>query len=148
MNMERRGVGGLVSLIALVIVFGIASLAFLDINSNQTNLVNTSIKLNKKMTDRNNESLNFTTVHPNATSYQITVRNLWSETTKLTSYVVIDNANKVTAFGYQNDVVKAGAQSTFVINDPKGTTIDQNIVFLTDNGKKCVIPVTVAWRLC
>ncbi|MGI0010601.1 MAG: hypothetical protein ACREAE_04290 [Nitrosopumilaceae archaeon] len=150
MNMKsRRGVGGLVSLIALVIVFGIASLAFLDINSNQTDLVNTSIKINKKMTEKHNESLNFTTTKPTDTSYQITARNLWSETTKITSYVVIKTDSKVSALGYLNNkIVKAGAQSTFTINDPKGTINDQNIILLTDNGKKCVLPVTVSWRLC
>lgn len=146
---NRRGIAGLISLIAIVIVFGIASVAFLDINSNQTDLVDTSIKINKKMTERHNESLNFTTTKPTDTSYQITARNLWGENTKITSYVVIKTDNKVSALGYLNNkIVKAGTQSTFTINDPKGTATDQNIVLLTDNGKKCVLPVSVSWRLC
>jgi len=144
---NRRGVGGLISLVALVIVFGIAAIAFLDINAIQTSLVNTSVDINKIMTDKNNERLNFTVTSPNSTSYQVNVANLWSERTELNSYLVVKDNGTSKTQGYLNDAFKAGEQSTFTItvNDK---TNDKNIIFLTNTGKKCVIPPTANGRIC
>ncbi len=54
---SRRGVGGLISLIAILIVFGIASVALLSVLNAQTSLFGTQIDISEIQHDRKIESL-------------------------------------------------------------------------------------------
>jgi hypothetical protein len=145
--MKHRGVGGLISMIGLVIVFGIASAAFLQINATQQSFVASSININKVILEKNNQRLNFTTIANPGSSYTIGVNNTSSQTIFLNSYLLINSTGIRQAEYLDGKNVTAGKSFQFNINlAPNGT--DKHIIFVTDLGKKCLVPIGVDYRIC
>ena len=143
---KRRAVGGLISLIGIVIVFGITSVAYLELSSSQTNLINTSINANQKISDRNNERLNFTNIAPSGNNFDITVDNLGSETVIIHSFVT-KNDTSLVGENEINVKIFAGEQQT--VQDVTGSLdTDDKIIFITSLGKKCIVPEGVSFRVC
>lgn len=102
---SRRAVGGLISLIGLVVVFGIVAVAFLSLNTYQASLFVTQQHLNELQHDRNSEKLmlgvlNCKYIPDNKThvaQINITISNTWAETSRITSFLVLrDNPMNVT----------------------------------------------------
>ena len=143
---KRRAVGGLISLIGIVIVFGITSVAYLELSSSQTSLITTSMDTNQKISDRNNESLNFTNIVPSGDNFDVTVDNLGSETVIVHSFVTKNDASLV---GKNEIDVKIFAGDQQTITDVTGSPdTDDKIIFITSLGKKCIISEGVNFRVC
>jgi hypothetical protein len=146
-GMKHRGVGGLISMIGLVIVFGIASAAFLQINTTQQSFVTSSININKVILDKNNQRLNFTTITNPGQSYTIGVNNTSSQTIFFDSYLLVDSTGIRQAEYLDGKNVTAGRSFQFDINlVPNGA--DKHVIFVTDLGKKCLVPIGVDFRIC
>lgn len=147
---KRRAVGGLISLVALILVFGVATLAFLDINSTQAKFVLNSIDINKQQFDKNKERLNFTIT--NTTSgklYEVKIANLWSEQTTVESHITVNSSdvvvfqrhlNKTTMPSKQN-IINPTAEKLLNFTDSNATHKDIKVLFVTSNGNKCIIPI-------
>lgn len=144
---KRRAVGGLISLIGIVIVFGITSVAYLELSSSQTNLINTSINANQKISDRNNQSLNFTSIIAGASKYTVSVDNLGSETTTIHSQIT-KNGKTVVGKEELNDKIFAGTNKDVIVNLDSGPLSGDKIIFITSLGKKCIVPEGVSFRVC
>lgn len=144
--MKHRGVGGLISMIGLVIVFGIASAAFLQINATQQSFVASSININKVILDKNNQRLNFT-ITDNVSSYKIGVNNTSSQTIFLNSYLLVDSTGIRQAEYLDGKNVTAGESMQFDINIASSSA-DKHVIFVTDLGKKCLVPIGVDFRIC
>lgn len=148
---SRRAVGGLISLIALIIVFGIASLAFLEINLTHADFVLNSIHVNEKQFNRINEQLNFTiTNSTGADTYTVIISNIWNDKSTLESHINLNSENEVTKKRYLNattvpskqNIIGLEEDSTLnFVNDLNSTHNDETIIFVTNNGNKCIIPV-------
>jgi hypothetical protein len=145
--MKHRGVGGLISMIGLVIVFGIASAAFLQINSAQQSFVSSSVNINKIILDKNNQRLNFTLVPIASSKYIVGVNNTSSQTISLDSYLLVNSTGIRTAKYLDGKNTAAGKSVQFDINlEPKPE--DKYVIFVTDLGKKCLVPIGVSFRVC
>ncbi len=161
---SRRAVGGLISLIALIIVFGIASLAFFEINLTHADFVLNSIDVNEKQFDRINEQLNFTIT--NATTgesiaYNVTISNIWNDQSSIESHINLDSTNDVTKQKYLNATTVPNKQNIIgaeketilnFVNDVNSTDSDEKIILTTSKGNKCIIPIPtegdIVNRLC
>lgn len=155
---KRRAVGGLISMIGIIAVFGIASAAFIELNSLQASFVNTSITVNKLVTEKNNERINFTIIRTpfenGNKNYTINSTNIGSVKSTINSYILVDadsvnNTNyldSITATPGKNftqfNVTLSGTPTSF----PDGA--ENIIIFLTDFGKKCTVPGDVSFRVC
>ncbi|TBR23466.1 MAG: hypothetical protein EPO63_05625 [Candidatus Nitrosotenuis sp.] len=145
--MKHRGVGGLISMIGLVLVFGIASAAFLQINSAQQSFVSSSVNINKIIMDKNNQRLNFTLVPITSSKYIVGVNNTSSQTISLDSYLLVNSTGIRTAKYLDGKSTTAGKSVQFDINlEPKPE--DKYVIFVTDLGKKCLVPIGVSFRIC
>ena len=143
---KRRAVGGLISLIGIVIVFGITSVAYLELSSSQTNLINTSINANQKISDKNNERLNFTAITPQINNFDVTVNNLGSETVIIHSFIT-KNSNSLVGKKEINTKILAGDSK--IISDVIGSTSSNDkIIFITSLGKKCMVSEGGSFRVC
>lgn len=144
--MKHRGVGGLISMIGLVIVFGIASAAFLQINSAQQSFIASSVNVNKIILDKNNQKLNFT-ITSTGTSYKVGVNNTSSQTISLDSYLLVNSTGIRKAQYLDGKNTTAGKSFQFNINlQPESA--DKHVIFVTDLGKKCLVPIGVSFRVC
>lgn len=146
----RRGIGGLISLVALIIVFGIASVAFLELNSIQASFLNTGVEINNIQMDRTNERLDFTVLNGTGDMlYNFTITNIWSDKTMLHSFITINNTNDAAVQKYLNsstipgkqNIISAAEQSMFNFTNNNATHQDEKIIFVTSVGKKCLIPI-------
>ncbi|NIP62697.1 MAG: hypothetical protein GWN01_03645 [Nitrosopumilaceae archaeon] len=145
----RRAVGGLISLIALIIVFGIASLAFLEINLTHADFVLNSIDISDKQHQRINEQLNFTITNSSEAHYDISISNIWNEQSIIESHITTDSNDNVVFQRYLNETTMPGEQNviaaqentSLVFDDANATHSDASIIFVTENGNKCIIPV-------
>jgi len=143
MLQNRRAVGGLISLIGIVIVFGITSVAYLELSSSQTNLINTSINANQKISDRNNERLNFTAI---TSPGSVTVNNLGSETVIIHSFITKNGKSLV---GKSKIDTKIFAGDSKIISGVTGSAnSNDKIIFITSLGKKCMVSEGVSFRVC
>lgn len=145
--MKHRGVGGLISMIGLVIVFGIASAAFLQINSAQQSFIASSVNVNKIILDKNNQKLNFTIINNGLNqNYTVGVNNTSSQTISLDSYLLVDSTGIRTAKYLDGKNTTAG--KSFQFNITKSQLGDKHVIFVTDLGKKCLVPIGVSFRVC
>ncbi|WP_299290127.1 hypothetical protein [Nitrosopumilus sp.] len=155
---RRRAVGGIISLVALIIVFGTISVAILDLNVVQSDTVQSGIRISDKQFDRITESLNFTIQNatiPSIAYYNITIQNLGSKQVVLNSHITINTTNNVSFAQYLDDSTIPKKQNMInsneiktlnFTNDPAANTKnateqDKHLIFLTDTGKKCIIPI-------
>lgn len=145
---KRRAVGGLISLIGIMVVFGIVSVAYLELSSAQTSLISTSLVANQKVSDKNNAQLNFTNIVeiPN-TRYDLTIDNIGSETMIIHSYIV-DRNKVIIDKGEIGSSINAGSENTVSINAVTTIPSSDVIIITTDLGKKCIVPADVSYRLC
>lgn len=141
----RRGVGGLISLIGILAVFGVATTAFIELNSMQTSLINQSVEVNNKVTDRNKEQLNFTDV--SVGNPTIMVDNLWSKSSAINSYLLIASDKSIQDSGYLNTEVRAG-EADISITIGAAPSAGDKIVLLTDQGNKCLVQVDRSFGVC
>ncbi|MFB5608742.1 MAG: hypothetical protein ACE5Q5_00775 [Nitrosarchaeum sp.] len=146
MLQKRRAVGGLISLIGIVIVFGITSVAYIELSSSQTNLINTSLNTNQKISDRNNERLNFTTIAPQGDNFNITIDNLGSNTVTIHS-IITQNDNSLVGINETNTKIFAGDKQT-IVNVVGSVAPNDKMIFVTSLGKKCMVPEGVSFRIC
>lgn len=144
---KRRAVGGLISLIGIIVVFGIVSVAYLEISSAQTNLISKSLVANQKISDKNNERLNFTGISDNGNAYDLTLDNIGSNPVTIHSYI-IDRNNAVIDKGEINSSINAGTEKTITVNSVTTQPASDIIMIVTDLGKKCVVPADVSFRIC
>lgn len=151
MNLKkRRAVGGLISLIGIIVVFGIVSAAYLEISSAQTNLISTSLVANQKISDKNNARLNFTStpviIGPN---YELDIDNIGSDVITIHSYIVYNSTHDIIGKGEKNTSINPGNSITFVTNAIDIPNSDSDVVLVvTDLGKKCIVPEGVSYRIC
>lgn len=146
---ERRAVGGLISLIGIVIVFGIVSIAYLELSSSQTNLISTSLVTNQKISDKNNARLDFTSISNGTNYYDFMVNNIGSKTTTIHSYIVSNSTHHVIGTGEKNIPVSAGKTILFSTNALNQFPQPSDLIWIvTDQGKKCLIPGDVSFRIC
>jgi len=152
MPRSRRAVGGLISLIALLIVFGMASLAFLEINTTHADFVLNSINVNEKQFGKIKEQLNFTITNPldpDPVHYMVEVSNIWNDKSIIESYIAINSTEQVSFQRYLNATTLPnkeniiGTEQTTMLNftSTNSTNSDETIIFVTINGNKCVIPI-------
>jgi len=142
---ERRGVAGLISVIAIVLVFGIAVTASLHLNSQQASLISSTSRTIDVQGKKATEQLQFkiTSCVIKDSKYEITAKanSTWSESSILDSAIFVDDAeNKVTDSVYipsdyktipsmiVNDEVKVNATSAVTAAD--------KVIFVTELGKK------------
>ena len=151
----RRAVGGLISLIALIIVFGIASLAFLEINTTHADFVLNSINVNDKQFNKIKEHLNFTITNTtgNPTDYYtVDVSNIWNDQSIIESHVTIKSDNQISFQRYLNEttvpnkenIIGIEETNTLIFTDTNSTHGDETIIFVTANGNKCILSIPAA----
>lgn len=146
---NRRAIGGLISLVGIIIVFGITSIAYLELSSSQTKLINTSIFTTQRMSEQTNEYLNFTSVSNGGTNYDVQVENIGSKSVVIHSFI-IDRSNSLVGKGEINSKIPPGDIDGISANLTSVPTIpsEDNLIFMTSFGKKCVIPADVSFRIC
>lgn len=138
---RRRGVGGLISLIGLIAVFGIVATAFVELSLGQADLMNTTVDVNKFLIDKNNELLNFTIGNNN-----VTVQNLWSKSSTINCYLLVTD-NKVTNSECPDQKIDAGKKQNVTL-DVMEPISDDEIIFTTTLGNKCLVVVDRGQGLC
>ncbi|MFN3655570.1 MAG: hypothetical protein ACK4TO_09675, partial [Candidatus Nitrosotenuis sp.] len=124
---SRRAVGGLISMIGLLVVFGVIGVAFLSLSSQQTSLFTTQQNLNELQHDRNIEAFGgkilrckeFNATHIDFVT--IRINNTSSQTLSLNSFIVYNIVyQNVTDSGYFNNTkisVKAQQSKIFDLTD-------------------------------
>lgn len=148
---KRRAVGGLISLIGITLVFGIASVAYLELSSSQTNLINTSLVTNQKISDKNNARLNFTSTPTlnGGNQYVLPINNIGNDPVSIQSYIVYNRTHDIIVKGEKNTSINVGNAISFVTDAIDLADSDSDVVLIiTDIGKKCVIPADVSYRIC
>lgn len=152
---ERRGVAGLISIIAIVLVFGIAATAFLAITSQQTSLANSITATSNVQNDRISEKLVISQIGcqwnnpPNGLA-DVTVRinNNWSGSSLLDS-ILFTNSQNVTDAKYIPDLDKkilslqqSPPSPAITIQDVKinrtSTEFADRVLLITELGNKFV----------
>ena len=148
MNMKHRGVAGLISLIGIVVAFSIASAAFLELNSSQNNLSSTSNKISSLLSDKANERLLFQNITFSTDHYKIQLENIGSKKSSLNSYLLV-NDTSIRAQGYLNETFALPAKSFDDVNVNVTSSDPLDVfIFMTDRGKKCIIPIGASDRIC
>lgn len=148
MLQKRKAVGGLISLIGIIIVFGITSVAYIELSSSQTNLINSSLNANQKISDRNNERLNFTSILSGGSTYSTTVYNLGSDTITIHSQIT-ERANAVFGKEEINKKIHAGSSELITVNLDGTPLSTDKTMFITNLGKKCLVPIVDgSFRVC
>lgn len=124
---SRRAVGGLISLVALIIVFGVIALVMIDLNLTQALFFQEQNKISNKLHDRNLESLSFEVL-------DCTPRN---ETHFDTIEIRINNTSpqdsKLESIFFLNDTIDRNSMASthYVFTN---RTLGDNNVYYTDNG--------------
>jgi hypothetical protein len=146
---NRRAIGGLISLIGIIVVFGITSVAYLELSSSQTRLINTSILTNQRMSDQTNEHLNFTSITSMGIDYDIQVENIGSKPITIHSFI-IDRNKSLVGKGEIDSKIQPGDVGNISTGLISGTPIsnEDNLIFTTSFGKRCIIPADVSFRIC
>ncbi len=152
---SRRGVGGLISMIGLVVVFGIVGIAFLSLNTQQTSLFATQQKVNELQHDRNTESFTAKVLQcqkngTHAKFIQLRVNNTSSQSMNLNSIILYNTAyQNVTDSNYFNGTkihILSQESKIFDLTDlryhlPNLVPSDyvQRIIMTTDFGNKIIL---------
>ena len=145
---KRKAVGGLISLIGLIMVFGVASLAFLELSSSQTSLINTSFNVNQKISDKNNQRLSFSDIAIISRGYEVDVENLGSEAITIHSQIT-EKGNNVFGKEELNTKILAGSSVTLTITLDEQPNGGENTMLVTALENKCLVPVVIgSTRLC
>jgi hypothetical protein len=123
----RRAVGGLISMIGLLVVFGVIGVAFLSLNTQQTSLFSTQQRLNELQHDRNLETFEGKILgcgvgnNTHAEFTTIRINNTSSQSLDLTSFIAHSKTyQNITDSGYFNNTkitVKAQQSRIFDLTD-------------------------------
>lgn len=94
---SRRGVGGLISMVGLVIVFGVIAVTLMALNGQQTSVIATGHRVAELQHDRTAERLDLefescTAVIAGKTNLSINVTNAGSETSRITTLLLLRDA--------------------------------------------------------
>jgi len=107
---SRRAVGGLISMIGLLMVFGVIGVAFLSLNTQQTSLFSTQQRLGEIQHDRNLEGftgkiLNCKKINSTHADFvTIRINNTSSQSSNLDSFIAYNTIlQNVTDSGYFNN---------------------------------------------
>lgn len=140
---NRRGVGGLISLVGLIAVFGIVATAFVELSLGQANLIGTTVDVNNLLIDKNNELLNFTIAGNN----NVTVQNLWSKSSTINCYLLIVTEKTIDDKGCPDKKIDAGKKQNVTLSGVPNIEAGE-IIFTTNLGKKCLVPVDRGYGVC
>ncbi|MEO9309930.1 MAG: hypothetical protein ABI337_06505 [Nitrososphaera sp.] len=155
---SRRAVGGLISMIGLLVVFGVIGIAFLSLSSQQTSLFVTQQSLNELQHDRNREAFDVKILNCNKINathidfVTIRINNTSSQALNLNSFIVYNIAyQNVTDSGYFNNTkIPIQAQQSKIVDltgirydldgngsppEPDGAT---RMVLISDLGNKII----------
>lgn len=151
---ERRGVAGLISVIAIVLVFGLAATAFFQLNSHQASLISSTSRTIDVQGKKAAEQLQFKifncVLQPDGKTRTIIVKvnSTWSERSVLdsaifikpdgdvTNSVYVIHANK-TIHSMANDVsIKVNATDTKIDSTTISVKNATQAIFVTELGKK------------
>jgi len=151
---ERRGVAGLISVIAIVLVFGLAATAFFQLNSQQTSLIsNTSRTIDvqgKKAAEQLQFKISNCVLLSDNKTRTITVKanSTWSESSVLdsaffvkpdgnvTNSVYVTHANKTLSSMANNVSIKVNTTDTKIDSTTVSVKNATKAVFVTELGKK------------
>lgn len=138
----RRGVAGLISVIAIVIVFGLAAAASLQLNSQQASLISNTSRTIDVQGKKAVENLDFTITDCTASSggkriITVQVENEWSESSVIDSVIFTNNSGVTDSVYISSDdrtITSTGTKSiTFEVNDT--VTHNDTPRFVTELGK-------------
>jgi hypothetical protein len=151
---QRRGVAGLISVIAIVLVFGLAATTFFQLNSHQVSLISSTSRTIDLQGKKSSEQLQFKIsdciLLPDNKTRTITVltNNTWSESSLLDSVLFIKPDGNVTNSVYVTHPNKtippmtnnASIEIDTMDTQSGSTTISvrnaTQAVFVTELGKK------------
>jgi len=151
---ERRGVAGLISVIAIVLVFGLAAAAFFQLNSHQASLISTTSRTIDVQGKRAAEQLQFkisscVLLSDNKTrTVTVKANNTWSERSVLdsaifvkpdgnvTNSVYVIHANKTIPSMVNNVSIKVNTTDTKIDSTTISVKNATKAVFVTELGKK------------
>ena len=154
---ERRGVAGLISVIAIVLVFGLAATAFFQLNSQQVSLIGSTSRTIDVQGKKATEQLNFKIsncilLSDNKTrTITILANNTWSERSVLdsaifvkpdgnvTNSVYVTHANKTVPSMTNNVSIKVNTTDTKIGSTTISVKNATKAVFVTDLGKKFLL---------
>lgn len=107
---QRRGVAGLISVIAIVLVFGLAATAFSQLNSQQASLIGSTARTIDVQGKKAAEQLQFmifnctlSSIDNKTRTITVHVNNTWSENSVLDSALFIEPDGNVTDSVYATD---------------------------------------------
>lgn len=107
---QRRGVAGLISVIAIVLVFGLAATAFSQLNSQQASLISSTSRTIDVQGKKAAEQLQFTIFNCTLSSIDnktrtvtVLANNTWSENSVLDSAFFVKNDGNITHSVYVTD---------------------------------------------
>lgn len=144
---KRSGVAGLISAIAIVLVFGLAAAASLQLNAQQTSLVSNTSKTIDLQSKRAKEQLNFR-IDPACwiknDAYEVTVKvnSTWSDTSYLDSiiFVDVDNDQSITDAVYVPDnykrIVPLTVDGEVKVNATSSVIFSDRAIVVTKLGQK------------
>ncbi|MGQ0606608.1 MAG: hypothetical protein ACT4OD_06665 [Candidatus Nitrosotenuis sp.] len=153
---SRRAVGGLISMIGLLVVFGVIGVAFLSLNTQQTSLFSIQQRLNELQHDRNLESFEGKIINCKETNsthtdfVTIRINNTSSQSSDLTSFIAYNTTfQNVTDSGYFNNTkitIQAQQSRIFDLTDIRYDLDDNDIpqdsatrmILLSDLGNKII----------
>lgn len=151
---SRRAVGGLISMIGLIVVFGIAGVAFLSLNAQQTSLFSAQQRVNEIQHDRNVESFEGKVlrckdviIDQKAQFIEIRINNTSTQQLELNSFILYSiQYQNITSTNYTNPKITIPPHMSTKFN-LTGITYDLNgassiqdhstrIIMLSDLGNK------------
>jgi len=151
---ERRGVAGLISVIAIVLVFGLAATAFLQLNSQQASLIGSTSRTIDVQGKKASEQLSFKItscilLSDNKTRIvTILANNTWSERSvvdsaifikpdgNVTNSVYVTHANKTISSMVNNVSIKVNTTDTKIGSATVSIKNATQAMFVTELGKK------------
>ncbi len=155
---SRRGVGGLISMIGLLVVFGVIGVALLSLNTQQTSLFSTQQQLNELQHDRNLETFeakvlrckeststhaDFVTVRINNTSSQVLTVNsfiLHNVVYQNVTDAGFSNGTKIRVMPHESKIVDI-KNVRYLIKSPDDPPSDNanRMILVTDLGNKLFV---------
>jgi hypothetical protein len=140
---ERRGVAGLISVIAIVIVFSMAAAAFLQLNAQQTHFVTSSSKAIELQGRRVGEQIVFDVTYcsapvGNIRTVNMTANNMWSGRSQLDAVIFV-SADKVIDAVYVtgvNATIPSLEKRSISLSTDDDVDETEQVAFVTKLGNK------------
>lgn len=138
---KRHGVAGLISIIAIVTVFGLAAAASLQLNSQQTSLITSTSNMLDLQGKKGRELLIFQFISCDPITHSITfsAESRWSERSRLDSAIFIDldpEPDIVTNSVYASHTISPMQPSSFTVQATIGVQNADLVWLVTELGNK------------